>query len=173
MSRAVVREYLNRVDDLAKEVEQHVPADRPEMTDFRSDVAGLLTVLTCATYETCVKQVIYAYAGRNSPMFGIYAEKRYDRINSKIEVSDLKNYASTFHPDLGNIFKENLERFRSNFIGKTSYDIVTKYNQLLKWRHSFAHSGARVTTVEEVLKHHSAAKRVLFIFSDSFEKFGT
>ncbi len=170
MNRSEIRETLDRVKALASEVDMHVP-DKPIVTDFRSDLAGLLVVMTCATYETCIKNILYSYAGRHSPFFKIYAENKYEKINSKIEIDDLKAYAKTFHPDLGNEFKENLNRKSKKYLLSANVDIKQSYSQLLRWRHAFAHTGARVTTVEEVLKHHAYAKRVLFIFSDSLREF--
>jgi len=170
MNRIEIRETLDRVQILAAEVDAHVP-DRPIVTDFRSDLAGLLVVMTCATYETCVKNILYSYAGRHSPLFKVYVENKYEKINSKIEISDLHTYAKTFHSDLGKKFKESLNAKSEKYLLKANKDIKQSYTQLLKWRHSFAHTGARVTTVEEVLQHHSYAKRVLFIFSDSLRDF--
>jgi len=172
MNRAEIRDTLDRINSLAAEVESHVPAENGALADFRADLAGLLVVTACATYETCVKQIIYNYAGRHSPIFKIYAENKYNKINSRIDVGDLHAYAKTFHPNLGTLFKNNLSRTCAAYLDRTSVDIKQSYSQMLEWRHSFAHTGARVTTVEEALRHHRYAKRVIFTFADTLQNFG-
>lgn len=171
MNRSSVRESLSRIERLAKEIEQNVSANNPRLSEFRSDLAGLLNVTTCAAYENCVKAAIQEYAGRQSRLFQIYTENQYEKISSRIDLKDLHRYAKTFHPQIGILFKERLSRIKQYYIDRTSQDITGCYTQLLFWRHSFAHTGARVTTVEEVIKHHKLAKRVIITFSDAFSSF--
>ena len=168
MNRSPIRDALSRIEALASEIDANVAADKPSLTDFRSDLAGLLAVTTCATYENCVKLVIQEYAGRHSELFRIYAENQYEKINSRIDISDLHKYCKTFHPEIGLLFKRKIENTKGYYLRRVRSDITVSYGQLLKWRHSFAHSGARVTTVEEVLSQHRLAKRVIILFSDAF-----
>lgn len=171
MNRAPIVEALARIEGLAEEIEQHIPSGRPSLNDFRSDLAGLLTVTSCATYENCVKMILQDYAGRQSNLFRIYAENQYEKINSRIDIGDLHKYCKTFHPAIARDFKERLDKAKRFYLDRTRLDIAESYGQLLKWRHSFAHSGARVTTVEEVLKHHKLGKRIIILFSDAFAAF--
>lgn len=171
MNRQELNEILGRVGSLAKEVDTYAPESEASASGFRSDAAGLLVVLTCATYETCVKQTIYNHANRFSPHFKIYAENNYEKINSRIDIGDLNRYSKTFNPKIGEDFKSRFKKIRQLYLKKAKKDVEIHYVQLLKWRHSFAHTGARVTTVEEVLEHHRLAKRVIYAFSDSFSGF--
>lgn len=171
MNRQEVKENLIRVDRLAAEVNENAPPDDTRVLEFRADLAGLLVVLVCATYENCVKQTIFAYAEKQSPYFGVYAQSQYERINSKIDVPSLKKLTKTFHPDLGNQFDRKLKLLKSAILKSHNADITAHYDQILKWRHSFAHAGTRSTTIEEVLKHHHYAKRIIYLFSDCFMQF--
>lgn len=168
MNRQPLREALNRIEDLAKEIDSNVPSNKPSLSDFRSDLAGLLNVTVCATYENCVKLIIHDYSGRQSPKFLTYTQNQYDKINSRIDLGDLHKYAKTFSPDIHRIFKSKLSSVKDYYLERTSSDIIDAYSQLLKWRHDFAHTGQRVTTVEEVLRHHKLGKRVILTFSDAF-----
>lgn len=172
MNRSPIREALNRVESLATEIDGNVPADKPSLSDFRSDLAGLLNVTVCATYENCVKLVIHEYSGRQSPKFLTYTQNQYDRINSRIDINDLHKYAKTFSPEIGHRFKSRLNSLKEYYLDRVNSNILDSYVQLLKWRHDFAHTGQRVTTVEEVIKHHKLGKRVILIFSDAFASEG-
>lgn len=171
MNRGPIVEMLSRIEALAQEIDANVPTDQPGLIDFRADLAGLLNVTVCATYENCVKAIIHDYAGRQSQLFRVYAQNQYDRINSRIDVSDLYRYAKTFHPDIHRTFKERIASTNAYYLRRTLSDIVVSYGQLLSWRHSFAHTGIRVTTVEEVIRHHRLAKRVIIAFADAFSDF--
>lgn len=170
MNRTGIIQILTRTDSLAAEIENFVPSN-PSAGSFRADLAGLLLVNACATYETCVKEVMYAYASRHSPQFKGYTERRYQKINSKIDISDLHSCAKNFDPDINVEFKKRLKHYQDLFLIKSNVDIKARYTQILEWRHSVAHTGARVTTVEEVLKHHRASKRILFAFCEAFSKY--
>ncbi len=171
MNRVPIREQLSRIEILAHEIDENVASTSPRLAGFRSDLAGLVTVTSCATYENCVKMVIHEYSGRQSELFEVYTKTKYNKINSKITVGDLKSYAKTFHPELGRRFSERLSKVRDYYLRRTSEDICMAYSQMLQWRHTFAHSGDRVTTVEEVIHHHKLGKRVLLSFSDAFSEF--
>lgn len=168
MNRSDVKAELRRIDRLVAEIDSYAPATNPKSLDFRADLAGLLTVMVCASYENCVKGIIQEYSGRGSPLFRIYTENRYEKINSKIDIPDLRNYSKTFHPEIGKDFDSNLKEVNCFFLKRTKVSIQSRYSQILKWRHDFAHTGNRVTTVEEVVDHHRYAQRVLTTFADSF-----
>lgn len=168
MSRAEIIDALSRVKSLSDEIDVFAPPDQPKFTEFRADLAGLLNVMVCATYENCVKSVIFDFTSRHHALFGSYAQVRYDKINSKISLGDLYNYADTFHPKIGKHFREKFKSCKSYYLKRTSINIEESYSQILRWRHTFAHTGTRVTTVEEVITHHKVAKRTVLLFSDSF-----
>lgn len=171
MNRQPIVEALGRIDTLANEINENVPASSPRLSGFRSDLAGLLNVTICAAYENCIKLVLHDYAARQSSLFEIYAKNQYDKINSRIDIGDLHKYARTFHPSINDIFKKKLNDCKAYYLNRTNEDIVSSYGQTLKWRHDFAHTGQRVTTVEEVIKFHKLGKRVILLFSDAFSAY--
>lgn len=168
MNRLDVIEELKRIDRLAAEIDKYAPAAAAKSFDFRADLAGLLTVMVCASYENCVKAIIQDYAGRGSPLFRLYTENQYNKINSKIDINDLKKYTKNFHPDIAAHFETSLRTKNDYFLKRTKVSIKSRYSQILRWRHDFAHTGIRVTTVEEVIDHHRYAQRVIITFADSF-----
>lgn len=171
MNRQPIVDALNRVDELAREIDQHVPASSPSLAGFRSDLAGLLNVTICATYENCVKLILHEYAGRQNALFETYAKNQYEKINSRIDIGDLYKYSKTFHPQINVEFKNRIAKAKDYYLLRTNNDIVKSYSQILDWRHDFAHAGKRVTTIEEVMKYHKLGKRVILLFGDAFAAF--
>ncbi len=108
------------------------------------------------------------FAGRHHAQFHLFTQNHFRKLNSRISVSDLYKYARTFdnttHTKFGVLMNKRKKKLQ-NYVGK---DFTAAYEQLLNWRHDFAHAGVRHTTVEEALKTHRLAKWVLLTFDDAF-----
>ena len=168
MATADVSQILSRISNLLEEFEVRVPGAGPRNSDFRADLAGLLVVLIAATYENCVKDILLRYAEAKNSDFGNYVGRRYQKINSQIRLSDLRTYAKNFDPTIDTKFKTDLDTYNKSILSRTGVDVKDCYNQILEWRHGFAHQGLRNVTLEEASKFHRYAQRVLIIFDASF-----
>ena len=168
MKRLELIPHMERIDVLAREMQEHLPLSLKGVEDLRADLAGLLVVTIIASYESCVKETLVSYAFKQSDKFSEYVERRYNKLNSKIAINDLSRYCTDFAPNSQIKFKNNFKRRKdrvNNFLGQ---NIERKYEQLLEWRHDFAHKAVRNTTIEEAIDFHRYAKHVLFSFYDSF-----
>lgn len=108
------------------------------------------------------------FASRHHEKFGTFAQNHFRKLNSRISLSDLDGYASTFDNSVHSRYGQMLKSRRERVDRKIGKNITSAYKQLLSWRHDFAHSGTRNTTVEEALAMHTLAKRVLYVFDDAF-----
>lgn len=168
MARSDVFQNLSRVTQLLEEFDLRLPAESPKNAAFRADLAGLLVVLIAATYENCVKDILVRYAESKHSDFGSYASRNYDKINSRIRLGDLKKFARNFDPDVETIFLKELSTKKEKILKRTGVDIVKCYDQLLDWRHAFAHQGERLVSLEEASRFHRYATRVIIAFDSSF-----
>jgi RiboL-PSP-HEPN len=168
MPRADLNGHIDRVRDLAREMNQFVPIGDTRTSMFRADLAGLYVVAVAAAYESCVKEIIVDYATRHHEMFGQYALANYDKLNSRINMSDLHKYANTFDPLIGKNFKDHLKFRKDSINGRLGKDIEKSYQQVLSWRHDFAHAGKRNTTLEEAINTHTLGLRVIYCFEEAF-----
>lgn len=168
MARSDIDQILVRVEELAREIEKLVPSS-PKNITFRADLAGLLVVAIVASYESCVKETLTNFASRHHEKFGMFAQNHFKRLNSRIALSDLTTYARTFDNSIHGRYGELLKQRKNRIDKKIGRDITAAYTQLLSWRHDFAHSGIRNTTVEEALSTHILAKRVLYTFDKAFD----
>lgn len=169
MPRQDLDAHFSRIDDLFIEMSKFVPAGTVDGDAFRADLAGLLVVTMAATYEACVKDILYSYASGNHASFGNYVAIRYERLNSKVSIPDLHTYTKMFSSSAANKFKADLKKRKDLIADRTGKDILKSYDQILQWRHAFAHSWARNTTLEEAAATHRLAKRVIYCFSEAFE----
>lgn len=169
MSRIDLDENFKRIDVLISEINATVPANSGfSGIQLRADLAGLLVVAMAATYETCVKEIICSHAARRHDEFGEFAQRNFEKLNSKIQVHDLNKYCGLFSPLIRLSFKDRLTARRRKISERTGRNIETSYEQILSWRHDFAHAWNRNTTIEEAESTHRMAKRVLYVFDEAF-----
>jgi hypothetical protein len=133
-------------------------------------LAGLLVVAMAATYENCVKEVLCECASKQHISFGNYAVRNYQKLNSRVLVSDLKKYCETFDSAVCARFKTRLAAKKKSLLDRVGKNIETSYEQILSWRHEFAHAGIPQTTIEEAAATHRVGKRTLYIFDDAFNR---
>jgi hypothetical protein len=168
MPKADLDNHFKKIDDLVRQIDELVPEDSGfNAVTFRADLAGLLVVTITATYETCVKQVIYRYAECRHVDFGTFARNNYDKINSKISVADLRKYCKTFSPHIHHRFKSILNKKKQKVLYLARKDIEKSYQQILDWRHDFAHEWNRNATIKDVVDMHRAGKIILYVFDES------
>ena len=168
MLRSELDLELARIDELVNDMNAVVPANSAyQNVKMRADLAGLLVVAIAASYENCVKEVLYSRAASHHPAFEAYARRQYAKINSRINVSDLARYCEVYDPVLKPKFKAKLSSRKASVLARTGVNIEVMYEQLLDWRHDFAHAGVRSMTLEEATKAHLFGKRVLYAFAET------
>lgn len=170
MPRADLDTHFGRIDDLVKEIDGLVPSSDNRCIQFRADLAGMLVVAMAATYESCVKEIFFDFANNHHIAFGDFAQRNYRKLNSRIQVKDLKTYCNLFDPSIEARFKYRLSKKKKCILDRTGVNIELSYEQILSWRHEFAHTGARNTTIEEAYKTHRIGKRILYAFDDAFNR---
>jgi hypothetical protein len=167
MSRADLDVHFSKIDELIEEIDGIVPPSSYREIQFRSDLAGLLVVAIAATYETCVKEILFEYANRHHISFGNFAMRNYAKLNSRVQVRDLEKYCKLYDPSLCLKFKTSLSKKKNEILERVGKNIETSYEQILTWRHDFAHARIRNTTIEEAASTHKFGKRILYIFDSA------
>lgn len=159
-----ITEKLLDIEDLMCDLNRIAPKEDLSLSEFRSRLAGLLLISVTSTYENCMRDIMVAHADRHNSRFSYYIERELERLNSKVNSHDLFKYTTKFGDSIYKNFKDSINR--ANKI--TASNITMKYDQLFKWRHNFAHSGTRVTTIEEVYLFHRYGRLVVYCFARSF-----
>jgi hypothetical protein len=162
-----IPDLLQKGFNLARSIGDHVP-NNIHTVELRADLAGLLVVSIVASYESCIKEILYNYSSSHNEKFAFFIENHFKKLNSKINIDDLKKYAKMFDPAIYTKFDRELKRNKALVQRLSGRDIVGSYSTILSWRHSFAHSAERQTTIEEALKTHRLAKIVIQTFNKAF-----
>ena len=159
---------FRRIETIRNGILEYVPEENIKAVEFRANLAGLLVVATVASYENCVKLILTNYAGVTLKTLGRYVDMQYKKLNSRIRINNLKEYANLFSEGIHSDFKDKLEESRKAEKDKSGADIVGQYHQILEWRHDYAHSGLKNTTVNEAFHFHQNARRVIDCFASAF-----
>lgn len=167
---------ISEMKSLVSNINHYVPAGTPSNDSFRSEMSGLLIVSLAATYENCVKEILIENAENHHPAFGKFAEKQYDKLNSRVSLNDLYGYANKLGNNLTDRFNQELlkaERRTGSVIplhqhGQPKYNkfkIVREYHRLLECRHAFAHARQKTTTIEDAYNMHRYGRFVILCFA--------
>lgn len=115
-----------------------------------------------------MKETLINYASRHHVAFGNFAQNNYSKINSRIKINDLKGYARLFGGNIDLDFKIKLSEKKSKTSNRLGINIENRFEQMLDWRHDFAHAWKTNTTIEEALRTHRFGKRILYAFDEAF-----
>lgn len=162
MRNSCIREHFLKIDSLVNELNTIAPEGERKFRSIRNDLAGLLVVSLASTYENCVKTILIAYADLFHDKFSHQVEKKYSYLNSKIKSSSLTEYLSHFDGNVS-FFNKRL----SHVSEKMKTEIDKSYDQILTWRHSFAHANKSMTSINAAYKAHRYGKYVLYAFEDA------
>jgi hypothetical protein len=169
MPRNDVKIHLAKIDNLIAEINVMVPPSLGySSVKFRADLAGMLVVVMTATYENCVKEILSDFAYRKNKEFGEFARKIFNKINAKIKVSDLYKYCGLFDVSIQKRFKDELKIKKDYFLKRAGINIEMSYDQIISWRHDFAHAWACNVTIEDAAQAHRIGKRIIYIFDSAF-----
>ncbi len=162
MHKTIINNSMKELDIFYTQLDALAPRTDLNKTEERKKFSIFYVVCVAATYENCIRDILYEYSDFYHKKFSFQVERKYQRLNSKIKNIDLKTILSTFD---GNCkwFNEKCTMIGSSF----SIDLSKAYDQLLDWRHSAAHANKYPTSLEEVYKTHCIVKYVIYSFEES------
>lgn len=162
MKNSCVRDFFVRIDALFQELNLLAPESDMKKRKIRNEFSGLMVVSLAATYENCVKTILINYADFYHDKFSHQVERKYNYLNSRIKYETLKEYLSHFDGDV-HYFEAKTRAISS----KLRNEINKTYDQILNWRHSYAHAHNNATSLNDAYKAHRYAKYVLYTFEDA------
>lgn len=133
---------------------------------LQESYAGFICVISVATYEMAIKDILVDFCTKNNPLFGNFFASRFSRINGNIEINKIKSsflehFGSSYVTDFDDIL--NFEK--NKLLQVIHRDIKISYKNIITWRHHFAHSATFKTpmtaTLADVCDDYEAGKNVI------------
>lgn len=155
--------HLNWAEALTREVLRNAPSPSPVTDTYRADLAGLLSTAYIAAFECCIKEIFINFAASKHKIAGNMAGYHFEQINSKIHWQVIGDkYAGQFGVNYRKKYYELIADEETVVFKNEKVSLKKTYENLLTWRHAFAHEGKKLATLEEVSKAFPVAKRIIF-----------
>jgi hypothetical protein len=154
-------DHFRLVDDVSGHFDTAVAAVDPMI---KSRYAGFYAVASAAVLELALKEIIIAFAQSKHPLFGSYVADRYERINGRIKMDNIKSeHLAPFGKTYRTRFDRLVKRVDRFSIYQRKGPVITAYENLLTCRHTFAHEGMvpPSTTYDEVKHGFEAGKTIM------------
>lgn len=167
---------LSGFTELARAIDQQAPADGVVGSsligkiELRAQLSGLALIFVTSSWERCVRNILVEHADTIAADFSSYINRRFNRMNSRIRLPDLYKYTEEFDPSLKKKLKEKIQLRKNKIEKRTGINIIERYDNILEWRHDFAHENRMNTTIEEIKKDYNFANRVIYCFNEVFEE---
>ena len=112
-----------------------------------SRYTGFLSVSAVTVYELAIKKIFIDFASNKHNVFGVFAYSHFDRINGRIKLGELrKSHISSFGDKYLIRFDRLLNEVENSVFRSEGVSVKNSYNNIIQWRHDFAHEGRSPST---------------------------
>lgn len=121
---------------------------------LKSRLAGLVTVEAVSSFELAIKQLLIEFCKSRDNVFGSFAERRFQKLNGRIKISDIKGeYLTPLGGSYAAKFEMKLTEASASARAANRDDPALRYQALLQNRHSFVHTGSLTITFDESVEY--------------------
>jgi hypothetical protein len=155
-------DHFKHADDLISHLNGVVSSVKDQL--IATKYVGFVAVACTTVYELAIKEIFIAFSEKKDKVFGVFAEKYFDRLNGRIKTKHLTgDHIIRFGGDYVKCFKEEINMAEDRHLNIHRISILSSYNNVIEWRHQFAHQGEIPTTAtyDEVTKSFEAGKEVI------------
>ena len=150
---------------LADDYIRHSDAYISALTDdfIKSRYSGFLAVSAVTVYELCISDICINFARRKHKVFGTFVAAKFERLNGRIRLGDVRNHLDSFGDKYRKRFDRKLGVIERKSLSDGKGSVEQAYTNILVWRHTFAHEGRPPTnaTYDEVKSSYELGKKVI------------
>jgi len=132
-----------------------------------------MAVAAVTVYELCIKDIFWGFSSRKHKVFGTFVSKHFERINGRIRLCDIKGeYLPRFGEVYQRRFAARLKVAETLELRSSGKSITASYNNIITWRHQFAHEGSFVSTVtySEAVDCYTLGKEVIRVLAETMTR---
>lgn len=158
--------------ELADQVVEHLAVVvRGIQDDFiASRYVGFVAVSAVTVYEQAIKDIFVTFSTRKNAIFGNFTKSHFDRLNGRISSREIvREYLPRFGEKYVNRFRKKRDRKEQELLREERSSMLASYNNILIWRHEFAHEGRVPSTVTfgEVEAAYSCGKHLIHCLAET------
>jgi hypothetical protein len=134
---------------------------------------GFVSVAAVTVYELAIKEILCSFGDAKHVVLGNFTRAYFDQINGRIKYSVLhERYVAAFGEKYVRRFKKAIEKLEKETLRSKKKSILTSYNNIITWRHQFAHEGQLPTsaTYTEAVDAYETGKAVIECLAASMRR---
>lgn len=155
-------DHFKLADDLVAHLKGTVGALGDPFLESR--YAGFVAVVAVAVYELAIKDIFVGFAEKKNTAFGVFVRKHFDRISGRIKTDTIRHeYVPSFGARYERRYKLRESELERDYLRNHGKSVLSAYNNLIQWRHTFAHEGQvpSTATFNEVVDAYEVGKEVI------------
>lgn len=160
---------------LADELIVHLNPVVSPITDqfIASRYVGFVSVAAATVYELAIKEIFCSFGQQKHKVLGTFTAKYFDRINGRIKYKALhEEYVALFGEKYVRRFKNSVVAKDKEILRQRGRSILTSYQNIITWRHQFAHEGQVPTyaTYAEAVEAYEIGKEMIHCLASSMQR---
>lgn len=131
---------------------------------IQSRYLGFVLISAVTGYELAIKDIFYDFSDRKHKVLGNVVRGRFERLNGKIKYQSLKDeHVKSFGQKYSDKLKSLISAKEVELLNRDRISMLSSYNNVISWRHTFIHSGKAPTTTNynEIKAAYIAGKEVI------------
>ena len=163
--------YVDRftaTDDLIRHLNTIVPQIDDE--ELKSKYAGFLSASAVTVYELAIKDIFITFAKKKNSAFGSFVEERFNQINGRIRIKDIKDYVRAFGEKYFIRFNKYLDERNRILFTINRNDIKAVYGNIITCRHSYIHENIPTMTFKEVVEGYELGKEIINVLNKTMQR---
>lgn len=157
--------YFRHADDVIEHMTSFI--DGIDDLFLTSKYSGFVCIAAATVYEMSIKYILLDFARRRDKIFYNYLSTVFLKINARVKIEHLKNdYLKKFGNEYLKKFSDLLD-FEDDYVFQNEKSsIKSSYDNILQWRHGFAHNGDAplYATFLEIVRSYNIGKKVIECF---------
>jgi len=160
---------------LADDLIAHLTPAVPGIADpfLASRYSGFVAVAAVTVYELAVKEILCTFGESKHAVLGNFTRNYFERINGRIKYRVLhEEYVFSFGDKYVRRFKKLVAKREREVLIAQRKSILTSYDNIITWRHLFAHEGQIPTnaTYAEAVDAYQMGKEVIECLASSMKR---
>lgn len=164
-------DHFKLADDLISHLTPAVAGVRDPF--LASRYTGFVAVTAVTVYELAVKEILCTFGDSKHSVLGNFTRVYFDRLNGRIRYKDLhEEYVLSFGDKYVRRFRSKVEKREKELLISEKRSMLTSYNNIITWRHEFAHQGQVPThaTYSEAVDAYQIGKNLIECLASSLRR---
>lgn len=138
---------------------------------IKANYAGFISVNAVTVYELAIKDLFCDFARKKNPVFCVFVEKHFKRINGKVGIDDLKGqHIVLFGDKYLKKFETKLKNREQIVFVRDRKNVRTNYSNLILCRHKYVHGGTPTLSFEEVIDYYNTGKEIIYSIEEAMKR---